>query len=347
MRTQRNGYQLLELSLSLTTASILILGIASSIAIASKSLAIASLRQTSAHTTESAIARLRQDLAEAKPVQTRSVSSVSLLTSDRGGDGALDRVSYQWSGIAGDPLQMSIDSAPWVNMIGGVEDFQLNWQTHESLLEDSPTPFESPQALQFQASSVGFGTGASNLKISLPETYQAGDLLVAVLAVSGNVPTVTASDNWVQAAHRVNGTQTTLSVFYTLTATSSTLTLNWPGSRSHFGTIAHFSTPAGSATLVAAQSASGSGQFAEAPAATAVQDHSLVIRAVAAQGTLQLVEDACKIPGHIAITLRRQLLNNPIVGMAYRPNAAGLIPPASFKLADSGNYATATVVFQP
>lgn len=346
MTNGRQGYQLLELSLSLTTASVLLLGIASSLSIASKSLSIATLRQTSTLTTENAVARLRQDLAEAYPIQSRSTSSVSLLTSDRGGDGALDRVSYQWSGVAGDPLQMSIDSGEWHDIIGGVENFELNWRTQASQPEAAPLPFEPPQAMQFQASTVGFGS-ANNLNIAIPETYRTGDLLVAVLAVNGNAPTVTASNNWAQAAHLVNASKETLSIFYTLAPSGSVLRLEWPGSRAHFGTIAHFSTPAGTATLIDSQIDSGTGQFAEAPQATASLDHALIMRAVAARGSLQLVEDACKVPGHNAITLRRQLFVNPIVGLAYRYSEAGEVPAASFKLAGSIDYVAATLVFQP
>jgi hypothetical protein len=347
MLTRRKGYQLLELSLSLTTASVLILGLASSLAIATKSLSIASVRESSSFSSESAIARLRQDLAEAYPVQSRSATSVSLLTSDRNGDGSLDRIRYQWSGSAGDPLLRSIDAGPWLEAIRSVEDFRLGWQTQASLPEAAAVPFEPPGALQFQASTIGFGTASTSLSLSIPETYQTGDLLIAVLAVDGNAPAVTASSNWTQAAHRVNESEATLSIFYALAPSGNSLRLDWSGSRSHFGTIAHFATPSGTATLVDSQVASGTGQFAEAAAATATLDHALIIRAVAARGTLQLVEDACKMPGHIAITLRRQLLFNPIVGLAYRYSPAGQVSPENFKLAGSSNYVTATLVFQP
>lgn len=341
--------QLLELIVSLASASVLLAGMTSAVLIANRSADIARTRQATSTRNIAGFDRLRSDLSEAFPVTNRMNNSVTLSVNDRNQDGGRESIQYQWLG-AGTPLQMSVNSGAWRGITENLDAFQFNWRKcAPQSSEVAPNQLELSNSLVFQSRTIATTSilGAPTLLMEVPSTYQANDLLVAALAVTGNQGgAMLGPSGWTKVLEMNNGTSVTLGVWTSISNTSLQASFNWNTTRVAYGTIAHFRNTGATAALTSFPSSTGSGSLASTPASTATVNNSLAIRILAASGPT-VGEEATNMPGHIAITLRRQVLADPIVGMAFRTYAAGTVPSSNFGLPGSSTYVTATLVFRP
>jgi hypothetical protein len=336
--------QLIEVVLSLTSASMLLLGITSALAIANRTMTVATTRQASSTRTLAGLDRVRSDLAEAFPASNRTSNSVTLSVADRTGDGIRENIRYRWQGL-GNPLQMSVNNEDWIALTDNLERFEYRWHVAPPQSSAEPASLDPPGAFVFESNTLQSTMLESGLVIPVPASYQLGDLLVTVVAINGQPATVTHTAGWLKIIEQPHPSVTLL-VLYSVAPGDDVCTVSWSGNRSSYATQAHFRSPSGTASIASAVSSVGTHRLATAPLGTAAVNNSLVIRALAAKGPL-VGEEATNMPGHLAVTLRRQLLTDPIVGLAYRSHAVGNVAEAPFDLLSSADFATATVVFQP
>lgn len=345
----RAGMQLLELIVSLASASVLLAGMTSAVLIANRSADLARTRQATSTRNIAGFDRLRSDLSEASPVTNRTARSVTLSVNDRDEDGGRETIQYQWLG-AGNPLQMSINSAAWQGITDNLDAFQFAWRNCAPQSNElGPSQLEPTASLIFQSRTIAHTSfsGAKALSVEVPPTYQANDLLVAALAVTGNQNgSMLGPSGWTKVFERNNGSDVSLGVWVAFSNTLAQADFTWDSTKTAYGTIAHFRKTSATAALTSFLDFTGSGALASAPASSATVDNALAIRILAATGPL-VGEEATNMPGHIAVTLRRQLLANPIIGMAYRNYTVGAVPSANFGLPSSATYVAATLVFQP
>ncbi len=348
----KSGIQLLELTISLATASILMTGITGSILIANRASAVARTRQSGSLRNTAAIDRLRSDLAQAYPVSNRTTNSATLSVSDRNGDGNRENIGYRWNGV-GTPLQVSMNAGAWQAVSENLNSFQFGWRSGPpQQVETIPQTLEPAPSLVFQSRTVAnTSTVGKSLAVDVPETYWPGDLLVAAIAVSGNQGgSITAPVGWNKIMEKYQAgaisNDISLACWTTVAPPSMQASVNWSSKNQAYATIAHFRVQGGSPALVSATQSSGTGQDPLAPSGSANVNGSLVVRILAA--SCQMVDtETTNMPGHTAITLRRQLLTDPCIGMAYRTYPAGAVSSANFGLPGSPTYVTATLVFSP
>lgn len=345
----RSGMQLLELVISLASASVLLAGMTSAVLIANRSAEIARTRQATSTRNITGFDRLRSDLSESYPVSNRTATSVTLSVNDRDEDGGRETIQYQWLG-SGNPLQMSVNAGAWQGVTENLDAFKLDWRNcAPQSIELAPNQLEPTTSLIFQSRTIANTSisGATALNIEVPPTYQANDLLVAALAVTGNQDgSMLGPSGWTKVFERSNGGDVSLGVWIALSNTLAQADFTWNSTQTAYGTIAHFRKSGATAGLTSFLNFTGSGALASAPASSATVDNSLAIRILAATGPL-VGEEATNIPGHIAITLRRQIFADPIIGMAYRNYNVGVVPSTNFGLPSSATYIAATLVFQP
>ena len=276
-------------------------------------------------------------------------TSVTLSVNDRNEDGGRESIQYQWLG-AGTPIQMSVNSGAWQGITENLDAFQFNWRhCAPQSSEVAPNQLEPADSLVFQSRTIATTStsGANTLALEVPPTFQTNDLLVAALAVTGNQGgSMLGPSGWTKVLERNNGSSVTLGVWTCIPNTPPQASFNWSTTRVAYGTIAHFRRTGATAALTSSPNFTGSGSLASAPASTAAVDNSLAIRILAATGPL-VGEEATNMPGHVAITLRRQLFADPIIGMAFRTYSAGTVPTENFGLPGSSTYVTATLVFRP
>ena len=133
----RWGFTLIELTVSLTILSILLVGIGSSIVLASHALPDNDsplIKSVEAGTTLDQIAN---ELETALSIAERSQTSLAFTVPDRDGDGISERIRYAWTGIAGDPLTRQYNSQPEVPILADVNLFNLVYDI-ESTTETYP-----------------------------------------------------------------------------------------------------------------------------------------------------------------------------------------------------------------
>lgn len=346
MNNNRHGMQLLELVISLASASVLMAGLSSSIIIANQSMKLATTRQATSAKTQLGLDRLRYDLAEAFGTTGRSTSGVTLSVGDRNGDGLRETVQYRWPGGAGAPLQSATNAGPWRDVTENLSSFQMNWHQSSPYRLTTAGGLDPVGASVYQSHTLANRTLVNSLSIPLPATYVTGDLLVAAVAVNSDALAASTPAGW-QAGPRLEKGSVTLLTYYSHGPAGSALSLNWSNLCAVYGVVAHFTVPAGALSLVDAQVYENRGTSPEAPAATATVNNALVVRMLAGTKGLSVLDDACNMSGHVSIALRKNLLVDPVVGMTYRYSGAGSVPAARFNLDSEFHYAAATLVFQP
>ncbi|QDV21738.1 PulJ/GspJ family protein [Aureliella helgolandensis] len=344
---QRRGMQLLEVVVSLASAAILMAGISSSIVLANRSMEIATTRTQLVSRNQTALDRLRNDLAESVAVTGRSSDAVTFQVRDRDGDALPETISYAWAG-AGEPLAMSTNAGPWLEASEDLDAFEFDWHAAPSVASATPIEFDPPGQFVLQSQVSSFTALSGSLSISLPPTYRAGDLLVAALAVSGDpgaTSSTTLSGGWNFAGY-INRSSTSLGTIYSTAPVGNSLVIDWPSIRNATVLVAHFSSPTGTASLDSYTQATGNSPNATAPEGTAYQNDSLVIRAIARDYTSQSRDNATNLPGHVCVGTKLQLFL-PGVSMACRNANTGVVPGDTLRLTGNVNYGCATLVFSP
>jgi len=153
--SNRSGYTLIELMIAIVASSFLIVGLSSSIFIATQIVNPTQRTQQILDASE-AVRQITDELRYAVYVLDRSSTSVDFVVHDRTGDGQADRIRYEWSGTVGDPLTKILnDSDPQV-VIPSVVNFDLTFLINgRNEYFDSP-PVESSEQLLTQ--HVGGGS---------------------------------------------------------------------------------------------------------------------------------------------------------------------------------------------
>ena len=125
-KRSRRAFTLIEMVVSVLAGSILITGMASAIYMATS----ASDRGKGLETSVNAALAMNQmsvDLAEALVFHERGTTAVEFDVSDRDGDGNPERVRYEWSGVAGDPLQVVVNAEPASAILPDVSHLNLKY----------------------------------------------------------------------------------------------------------------------------------------------------------------------------------------------------------------------------
>ena len=345
---QRRGMQLLEVVVSLASAAILMAGISSSIVLANRSMEIATTRTQLVSRNQTALDRLRNDLAESVAVTGRSSAAVTFQVRDRDGDALPETISYAWAG-SGEPLAMSTNAGPWLEASEDLDAFEFDWHAAPSVASATPIEFDPPGQFVLQSQVSSFTTLSGSLSISLPPTYRTGDLLVAAVATTGDLgkaSSTTLSAGWNFADIDDRSKVVSLATMYTVAPSGNSLVIDWPSLRSATALVAHFSSPNGTASLADFDSKNETSTHPEAKNADASHNNSLVVRAIAREYTSLDRDNVTNLPGHVCIGVRRALLH-PSVGMACRNANVGTVSKCDFELVGDAKYVTTTLVFSP
>ncbi len=127
-RRPRAGYTLVETLVAMGSATFLLVGLATTLAIATSALDTDFVDRDRAVLGE-ARSSLQSDLAAARHFTERTANSVTFAVPDRSNDGKADLLRYAWSGTPGDPLTVSVDGGPAATVLEDVQNFDLSYET--------------------------------------------------------------------------------------------------------------------------------------------------------------------------------------------------------------------------
>lgn len=127
---RRRGFSLLELSVSLVAASILVVGMGTSIYLASQAANAGVGRHQNARQAGEALSNLARELSFAVSVNNTYTTTqrVECTVPDLTGDGLDDVVRYSWAGTAGSPLLRTLNAGTAQTVADNVQHLQLSLQ---------------------------------------------------------------------------------------------------------------------------------------------------------------------------------------------------------------------------
>lgn len=133
---------LIEVLLSAAILAILMGGMASAVALASRAIprssANASVAQVQGSIAE-AMEQMDADLAVAKTITQLTPTAITMTVADRGHGAAGDEtIRYSWTGVAGDPLTRTYNGGTAVTLLSGVKSFALTGTIGAGTLSSAP-----------------------------------------------------------------------------------------------------------------------------------------------------------------------------------------------------------------
>jgi hypothetical protein len=126
--TLRLGYSLMELTVSVGAASMLVVGIGSTIYVASQATENKHGASASVVTGSISLEQIAADLQYAINFTERSPNAVEFTVADRDGDASVDTVRYEWSGDAGAPVLRIFNGQTPQPVANDVHVFSLNYR---------------------------------------------------------------------------------------------------------------------------------------------------------------------------------------------------------------------------
>jgi hypothetical protein len=144
----------MEVVAAMVASTILLAGLASVMMIGRQ---IAFTPSAPGHRTDAArvVNELAADLRFATLVIEQSPYVLDFVVADRNGDGVAERIRYQWSGTAGDPLTRSLGGATPTTVLESVQEFQITPTLQSSTTTLTTTRESSEVVLAGNAGVVG------------------------------------------------------------------------------------------------------------------------------------------------------------------------------------------------
>ena len=337
----RRGIQLVELLVCLTSASVLMLGVASSIYITSRSRDLVSQRSGNTFLSHQGSERLLFDLSAATEIVSYADSDIRFKVED--GEDGEKTIRYAWNG-SGTPLLFSDTENQWLELSEPLSNFKVTLSDTEPQTVADLESFDP--AGQFVFESVVYDTLDTPGKMRLPETYVSGDLLLAAVAVEDVSPgTIAELTGWTKVFETENS-KLSLAVFYTFAPSQPYAQLNWEWADDVLCAVSHFRVTSSNPTLTSHSTVTGQSTEPYVAETNTSNDNALIIRLLAT--THNSVDDeTTNLPEHLPI-LFRSTSGAPSLGAAYRTQEqAGYASSSNFHMESSKDYVAATLVFTP
>lgn len=122
----RAGYTLIELVISLASATVLMAGLASAIYVSVRATDSSFTPAGAAIDASAAVTELRAELEFAIEFTTLTSTTIEFTSPDRDSDGDEEEIRYQWSGVSGDSLTRQYNSSTPAVIAENVTDFSVS-----------------------------------------------------------------------------------------------------------------------------------------------------------------------------------------------------------------------------
>lgn len=297
VRVRRQGYTLLELIISMTSASVLMAGLASCIFLASQGLDADNMPTAHQAEATTALSEMMSDLNLAISFSERTSTAVTFKVPDRDGDAQPETIGYSWSGVPGDPLVKRYNNKTGT-LAENVQNLNLSYLERSDLL--ARVIFE-----QFTEAKRGLPSTA--VTVSTPSDTTSGDLLIAAVCTHGQTKEeMSAPADWtritVDTHHYV-----TLGVWWKLATSSepSGYQFTWDSDDEQAYTwIMRFTGHDPQAPIQAWTTLKENKKSPRSPSVATTVDDVMILRLGGFDRDSITVDDP-GLPGHTAITMDR------------------------------------------
>ncbi|MCG8405339.1 MAG: prepilin-type N-terminal cleavage/methylation domain-containing protein [Phycisphaerales bacterium] len=138
-RHPRRGFTLSELTVSAFIMGLVMVGVASSVMVATEALPDEDDPSQAAVRAAAIADQIVEELRYAIAITERSGTVIAFAVGDRDSDGAPERIRYAWSGTAGDPLTREYNGGTAVEIAQDVHRFSLSYHL-DAVTEEYPGP---------------------------------------------------------------------------------------------------------------------------------------------------------------------------------------------------------------
>ncbi len=141
LRHGRSGFTLLEVVVSASVLSIVMVGLASAMVIASKAVT-KTTSDTSSGAAAQAVQLIASELKNATAVSELTSNAITFTVPSRNGDANPETIRYAWSGTAGAPLTRQYNGGTAATIIDSVQSLSLTYDKSSTVVTQSS---ESPE----------------------------------------------------------------------------------------------------------------------------------------------------------------------------------------------------------
>ncbi len=317
--TKRNGHTLIELTVGLLAATMLMSGLASALifsGIAFEGQSSSILRSETAQV----YADMMDDLEHAKSFTSRTATSATFKVADRDNDAVDETITYNWNS-GSNQLEYTYNGSN-ATLLENVTAFQLAYQSR--VLNGSasaPPAFDSNDwgtrwqvtaatGIVFEEFTEAKVNPDGNLiTINKPSGTSSGDLLIAAVSVANNVKSELHADDagWTELYIEQSDGDVTFGVWWKIAGGSepSNYGFDWTSNEKAYGWIMRFTGhDSGSPIHTSAFSLieDGDTEFPTAPSVTTTVDQAMILR-LGGFDKDDIITDDPGLPGHVPITM--------------------------------------------
>src|SRR3954468_25087965 len=153
---RRAAFTIIELLVAMVASAFLLAGLGSVMFIA-RQVAYAPTAAARRAKTADVINLISDELRYATIITQQTAQVLEFVVADRNSDGTAEKIRYEWSGVAGDPLRKSINAATAVDVLTSVYAFNVTLQ-QTSKITTLTTTTDSAEAVLASNATVLSGS---------------------------------------------------------------------------------------------------------------------------------------------------------------------------------------------
>src|SRR5205085_11182659 len=119
---RRSAHTLMELVVAMAASTFLVVGMGSVMFIA-RQIAYTPTESANRAVASDQVSQICDELRYATAIIQQSSQILEFVVADRNNDGTAEKIRYEWSGVAGDPLKKSVNGGTSVNVIPSITSF--------------------------------------------------------------------------------------------------------------------------------------------------------------------------------------------------------------------------------
>lgn len=351
-KSHNSGYTLIELVVGMVASSALLIGLSSSLFIATQTFDDSGSQPVAMLESNNVANLIMNQMQYATRFYEKTATAVTFAVPDRDGDGSEEIFRYAWSGVTDEPLTMELnDSAPAV-LLANVKHLDFSYLTKSISVATGSVSLQ----VHYEGMAETFvAPKQEQIILSLPASTAEDDLLVAVVVTDGNRKDslTTAVGGWnVIAIDNVNS-GVTLGVWWKIAASGESAPLfTWSGKEEAYGWIMRFTNhdPTSPIKDWAIQTtAIGESMSPVSPAVAPMLANSLVLR-VAGFEHDHITVGQPGLTGHTVITMQKSSTDSGAVSGAagyFQQATLGNTGTSTFAITDEDNTVAITLAIGP